>query len=428
MEQLLSGESVNFMLVFLEGIFSFFSPCIIPLIPLYISYLAGNAKVVSEDGTITYNRGKVFLHTVFFVIGISFAFFILGLSFSALGSFFNSNKMIFTKVGGILIVVLGLVQLGVLDFKFMQRERRLNVNLGLKKMNPIKALLLGFTFSFAWTPCVGPALGSVLIMASSAQTPLLGNMLVMVYTLGFVLPFLFMGIFTSQVLNFIKKNQNALKYVIKAGGVVLVILGVMTFTGWLNNISGYLNSISPNSTVQTEEGAKPQTGGENNSSESESGSTTDNNSNSSEQEKTKAPDFELKDQYGKTHKLSDYKGKVIFLNFWATWCPPCKEEMPHIEDLYKEYNLNKDEVVILGVAQPGGREPDANGISSFLKENNYTFPTVFDETGDVGGDYYISAYPTTYMIDKNGDIFGYVAGGLTKSNMKNIINQTLGKE
>jgi cytochrome c-type biogenesis protein len=104
-EGLVSAHSVSFIFVFLEGIVSFFSPCVIPLIPVYISYLAGNAKKESEDGIITYERKKVFFHTLFFILGISFAFFILGMSFTALGKFFSSNKMLFTRIGGILIII-----------------------------------------------------------------------------------------------------------------------------------------------------------------------------------------------------------------------------------------------------------------------------------------------------------------------------------
>jgi cytochrome c-type biogenesis protein len=412
------------VLVFLEGIVSFFSPCILPLLPLYISYLAGNAKIIGEDGSVTYKRGKVFLHTLFFVLGISFAFFILGLSFSTLGSFFNSNKAIFTKIGGIFIFVMGLIQLGVIEFNFMKKERRLALDIGLSKMNFLKAFILGFTFSFAWTPCVGPALASVLVLASGAQTALTGNLLVLVYSLGFVLPFLFVGIFTTSILNFIKKNQKLLNGMIKVGGVILVVLGIMTFTGWINNVSGYLNTISPNSTVNTtQDENKPSSS--NDKVEGSSSTSNESTENGIESEKQLAPDFDLVDQYGDRHKLSDYKGKVVLLNFWATWCPPCKEEMPDIEELYKEYNLNKDEVVILGVARPGGREPDKEGISKFLKDNNYTFPTVFDESGELTNNYFINAFPTTYMIDKDSNIFGYVPGMLSKSQMKSIIEQTI---
>lgn len=146
-----------------------------------------------------------------------------------------------------------------------------------------------------------------------------------------------------------------------------------------------------------------------------------------ETESMPAVDFTLNDQYGNTHTLSDYKGRVVFLNFWATWCPPCRAEMPDIQKLYREYEeAGDDSVVILGVAAPGlGQEKDIDGITAFLEENGYTYPVVMDETGDVFLHYYVYSYPTTYMIDKEGNVFGYLTGSMPESTMRSIIEQTL---
>lgn len=233
-------NNVSFLLVFFEGILSFFSPCVIPLIPVYISYLAGNGKIINENGTISYERKKVLTNTLFFIAGISSTFFILGLSFSTLGTFFNINKILFSRIGGIIIIVLGLSQVGLLNFNFLKNEKKFNIELTKDKMNPIIALVMGFTFSFAWTPCVGPALSSVLILASGASHPFIGNMLVLVYAIGFVLPFLALGLFTTQTLYFFKENRNLMKYTVKIGGVILVIIGILTFTGLFNNLTRLL--------------------------------------------------------------------------------------------------------------------------------------------------------------------------------------------
>lgn len=232
--------NVSTMLVFLEGFISFFSPCVLPLIPVYMSYLAGNGKRVNSDGTVTYERKKVLFNTLFFVLGISSVFFILGLSFSALGIFFNKNRDIFSKIGGAIIVILGLVQLDIIKLNFLKMEKRINMDIG-GKMNPILAYIMGFTFSFAWTPCVGPALASVLILASNAENAFAGNMLVFVYALGFIIPFIILGIFTTETLNFFKEKRNLVKYTIKLGGFILVIIGIMTFTGTFTAISRRLS-------------------------------------------------------------------------------------------------------------------------------------------------------------------------------------------
>jgi len=442
-------QNVSYILVFLEGILSFFSPCVIPLIPVYMSYLAGGGRKEDEEGNITYNRKKVFLHTLFFVIGISFTFFILGMSFTALGTFFGTNKSLFTRIGGILIILLGLFQLGIFDFRFLQKERKIHFNPGEKKVNPLIALVMGFTFSFAWTPCIGPALSSVLIMASGASTAFTGNLLVFVYAAGFLIPFLLLGLFTTQILNFLKKKQKLLKYTIKAGGVILILIGIMIFTGWMNGISGYLNKLSTSATTSETTATQEENSLEEEEQTTENTDTdavTESDDNSSEadnaavgeeaeeevtEEKAQAFDFTLTDQYGETHTLSDYKGKVVFLNFWATWCPPCKEELPDIEALYQEYNLNEDDVVFIGVTNPASDEYPYNQdgtvdeIKDFLTTNGYTFPTVFDETGEVLQNYNITAFPTTFLIDKEGNIVGYVPGMMTKDIMYSVINQSL---
>ena len=136
----------------------------------------------------------------------------------------------------------------------------------------------------------------------------------------------------------------------------------------------------------------------------------------------KAPDFNLKDQYGVIHSLENYKGKVIFLNFWATWCPPCKKEMPDIENIYKEYGENKKNVVILGV-----NSEKENEVKKFLKDKEYTFPTVIDKNSEVMRKYFIQAFPTSFVIDKEGNVYGYVMGGLTREQIKQVIEEVLKK-
>lgn len=184
--------------VFLQGLLSFLSPCVLPLLPLYISYLSGGTYTTDEAGKIHYKRSKVIANTLFFVIGVSFTFFLLGFGVSALGTFFKHYQMLFARIGGIIVMLFGLYQLGVFGVSsVLGKERRLPFHLDSLAMSPITALLMGFTFSFAWTPCVGPALSGVLLMAASAGTKMAGFALIGVYTLGFVLPFLATGIFTS---------------------------------------------------------------------------------------------------------------------------------------------------------------------------------------------------------------------------------------
>lgn len=405
--------SVPVLTVFLQGLLSFFSPCVLPLIPLYISYLSGGTQTVGKDGKIYFKRRKVMLNTLCFVIGISFAFFLLGLGVSAIGTFFKSNQLLFARIGGILVVLFGLYQLGVLGTsRILGQERRLPFKLDVLAMSPITALIMGFTFSFAWTPCVGPALTSVLLMAASASTKLWGFLLIGVYTIGFVLPFLAVGLFTTKLLEFFKAHVKVVRYTAKIGGVLMIFMGILMFTGKMNAVTGYLSSGAPVTVEEQKE--NEETADAEEKQETESGLTP-------------AIDFILTDQYGNTHKLSDYKGKTVFLNFWATWCSPCRAEMPDIQKLYESAETEgEDALVVLGVVAPNlGNEKSEEEIKAFLEENGYTYPVLMDTTGEAFMSYGVNAFPTTFMITREGEVFGYASGQLNEATMKSIVEQTL---
>lgn len=412
--------SVPALTVFFQGLLSFFSPCVLPLIPLYIGYLSGGTGKRGADGKIHYQKSKVMIHTLCFVIGVSFAFFALGFGVSALGSFLNKNQMLFARIGGVIIVLFGFYQLGVFgNSRVLGKERRLPFHLDKLAMSPLTALIMGFTFSFAWTPCVGPALTSVLLMAASANTKVMGFVLIGVYTVGFVLPFLAVGLFTTTLLEFFKSHMNVVKYTVKVGGALMILMGVLMFTGKMNAFTGYLSG-GTNANLESQEETEKE-------SEDASEDKEENKEEESKETVVPAIDFTLKDQFGNEHTLSDYKGKTVFLNFWATWCGPCRSEMPDIQKLYETYETEGDNaVIILGVAAPGlGQEKDEAGIKAFLDENGYTYPTLMDTTGDLFSEYGISSFPTTFMIDREGNVFGYVSGALNEDMMKNIIEQTL---
>lgn len=434
--------SVPVITVFVQGLLSFFSPCVLPLIPLYIGYLSGGTRTVGEDGKVHFSRKKVMVNTLFFVVGVSFTFFLLGFGATMLGGFFKGSQTMFARVGGIIIVVFGLYQLGAFGkSRVLSSEHRLPFNLNTLAMSPWTALVMGFTFSFAWTPCVGPALSSVLLMSASASTKIWGFVLIGVYTLGFILPFLAVGIFSTTLLDLFKKHSNAVKYTVKVGGVLMILMGVLMFTGKMNAITGYLSEVQ--TTQQDTQGTKKQKENQSGASEAtekvdksasdsneaasgQNGNSTAEKSNQ-ESELMDAIDFELKDQNGNVHKLSDYKGKTIFLNFWGTWCPPCRAEMPDIQKLYESYQAEENpEVVILGVAGPDyGQESSEDEVKQFLEDNGYTYPVLMDVGGELFSQYGITSFPTTFMITKEGKIFGYVSGQLSEDIMQSIIDQTI---
>lgn len=435
---------IPFITVFIQGLLSFFSPCILPLVPLYISYLAGGMYRTDENGRISYPRKKVLLHTLFFILGIGFAFILMGLGFTAIGRFFSGNKVWFTRIGGLIMIGFGLYQLGVFGkSQSMEQTHRLPFSMEGKTFGPFMALLLGFTFSFAWTPCVGPVLAGVLLMASSAATAVSGFALIGVYMAGFVLPFLAVGIFAGAALDFFNRRRQVIQYTVKIGGVLLILMGVMTMTGRMNGITGYLSGLGADSRNEAALGETSQTAseavntseaenkGEISEIEAETAAETSGETEESGKQTIAAPDFTLVDQFGNSHTLSEYKGKTVFLNFWATWCGPCRMEMPYIQKVYEEYGSNGGDVIILGVANPKTEEyPNNSDVSQeeverFLSENGYTYPVVMDLDGSIFATYGIQAFPTTFMIDKNGNVYGYAPGSLSEDMVRSIIRQTV---
>lgn len=378
-------EQINYIVVFLEGIFSFLSPCVLPILPVYLAVLS---KSVNED---TMRKRSVLIrNTLLFILGISTAFFILGTGISVFRVFLNTYMKWILIVGGLMIVGLGLFSIGDLKIPFLQRERRFHYQ--IKEMRPWTAYLLGFTFSFGWTPCIGPMLASVLVLASTRHA-VEGNILLLLYTAGFTVPFLLIALFSEKMINLLDKLKKHMGKIQKIGGFILIVMGLLMFTKGIT-MPEY---VQPSNEQQESEKS---------------------------QQIPMAPDFTLVDQYGQEHTLSDYKGKVVFINFWATWCPPCKAELPDIEEIYREYGMNKEDVVILGMTFPNmDREKSKEEIIEFIEEEGYTFPTLFDESMELAYKYYISAFPTTFLINKDGTVEGYASGMLTKETMKEIIEK-----
>lgn len=378
-------EQINYIVVFLEGIFSFLSPCVLPILPVYLAVLS---KSVNED---TMRKRSVLIrNTLLFILGISTAFFILGTGISVFRVFLNTYMKWILIVGGLMIVGLGLFSIGDLNIPFLQRERRFHYQ--MKEMRPWTAYLLGFTFSFGWTPCIGPMLASVLVLASTRHA-VEGNILLLLYTAGFTVPFLLIALFSEKMINLLDKLKKHMGKIQKIGGFILIVMGLLMFT----------KGITMPEYVQP---------------------SNEQQGSAKSQQIPMAPDFTLVDQYGQEHTLSDYKGKVVFINFWATWCPPCKAELPDIEEIYREYGMNKDDVVILGMTFPNmDREKSKEEIIEFIEEEGYTFPTLFDESMELAYKYYINAFPTTFLINKDGTVEGYASGMLTKETMKEIIEK-----
>ena len=189
--------------IFLEGLLSFLSPCVLPLLPLYMSYLAGDNKTTDEEGNVKYNKLDIFLSTFCFVLGICVTFALLALAIDSVKDYISNYSEIISIIGGTLVIVSGLHEVGIIHIDVLNKEAKLKVNLHLEKMSFFKAFLLGLVFSIGWSPCIGPMLANALLLAASNS---LGYLYIVAYGLGLVIPFLITGLLTSFILNIIKNN------------------------------------------------------------------------------------------------------------------------------------------------------------------------------------------------------------------------------
>ncbi len=212
-----------YMLSFLEGILTFISPCILPMLPIYFFYLAA----VAEEEDI--KRGRLLVNSIAFVLGFTLIFVILGATATTLGSFLKEHIDIFRKISGIIMVILGLNFIGIIQLGFLNVDKRFNYD--FKEMNFLKSIVFGMVFAFGWTPCVGVFLGSALLLAGNADSIAQGIILLLLYSVGLGLPFILSAILFDAAKNVLRGMQKHSRIISFVSGLVLVLAGLLMLTG-----------------------------------------------------------------------------------------------------------------------------------------------------------------------------------------------------
>lgn len=236
--------NVSLFAAFVAGIISFISPCILPLIPMYISFISGLSLEEMRSST---DRKKVMkrvtISSLLFILGFSVIFIGLGASATFLGGFLLAKLSILSRIAGVVIIIFGLHIAGVFKFGFLNREKRLHFS--SRPAGILGPFLVGLAFAFGWTPCIGPVLGAILIYSSSQETIWQGVLLLSMYSLGLGVPFFLTGLSINAFLGFMKRIQKYYKAIEIATGVCLVIMGVLFVTGYFSIIASYLISWFP---------------------------------------------------------------------------------------------------------------------------------------------------------------------------------------
>ncbi len=225
---------------FVAGIVSFLSPCVLPLVPIYLAQLVGQSVYQSTQEQRAYNtRLTTFLHATLFVAGFTLAFIALGATASTLGSFLRTNQVILRQIGGVLLVLIGLHLTGLLTLPFLYWQKRFEFR--PSRPSYPASFLIGLIFAIGWTPCIGVILAPILGMAANAATLKTGVLLLLAYSLGLGIPFLLLGLGLNQFSSILKWLKPHLGKIEIATGIIMIVVGVMIFFNLLAYLNAYFN-------------------------------------------------------------------------------------------------------------------------------------------------------------------------------------------
>jgi cytochrome c-type biogenesis protein len=228
-------ESISYPAALVAGLLSFFSPCILPLIPAYFTFITGlSLDELTQSGN-TQVRARVVRATLSYVLGFSFVFILMGASASFVGAAIYKYQDWIRIIGGILIILFGIHMTGLVRFRLLEFERRLEMR--QKPLHFLGTFFVGMAFGAGWSPCIGPLLGSILIVASNQETVANGIGLLSIYALGLAIPFLLLSFFVNSLLTIVQKASWSVKYINMTAGVLLLILGLLLVTNRLSVIN-----------------------------------------------------------------------------------------------------------------------------------------------------------------------------------------------
>jgi len=220
---------------FIAGLLTFLAPCTLPLVPAYLTFISGSSIRGLSNKEQVRSKAKVFTNGLFFVLGFSVVFVLLGLFAGTLGGIFMEGKVWLSRIGGLFVILFGLMMLEIISIPQLLSERKLNINPNTERRGTYSfSFLLGVVFGSGWTPCIGPILGSILILAGSSSTALGGALLLSVFSLGLAIPFLLIALGVSKAEKIIDRYSGKSGFITKIGGILLIFLGIALFTGRMN--------------------------------------------------------------------------------------------------------------------------------------------------------------------------------------------------
>jgi len=385
---------------FAAGILSFLSPCVLPLVPGYISLISG----VSIDNlkTGSSSRRAVILNSLAFNAGLSVIFLLLGTTAGLVGAAITSNPWV-RIIGGLIIIAFGLQLIGLLKISALYKDTRFFSD--DKPRGVFGSAALGVAFAAGWTPCIGPILGGIIGLAATSGGWRSGLVLSAFYSAGLAVPFLLTGLGINQFLSFYKNFRKHLHKVEVVSGVVLIAVGILVMSGqstllatskltaWIPNLEGIfkLDKTPPKPPPPAQANASYEA----------------------------APDVEFQTLAGKPFRLKELQGQVVLLNFWATYCIPCREEIPALNQLQHELEAQGLRIVSASL------DDSIDGVNDYQKEVvRFEYPVLIGGS-DAKVKFAQSVLPTTYLIDRQGRIRQKIIGARDKAGWEAAVKPLL---
>ncbi|HXX18027.1 MAG TPA: cytochrome c biogenesis protein CcdA [Candidatus Acidoferrum sp.] len=447
------------LLVFVAGLISFLSPCVLPLVPGYVSMLSGVGVEQLKEGE--GSTGKLLSSALAFVVGFSSVFITMGATASAVGQFLLKNRSLLAPIAGALIILFGLHLIGwlmkitvrvglivgfalvaiglVLMFRtsyhgffkpvhffaaaliflfgpsltrWLNRDVHMR-NVGGNQPGIVSGFLLGFAFALGWTPCIGPILTTVLAIAATRESVREGVLLLTLYSAGLAIPFLLTAVGIGRFMKFYQKFRRHMHAVEVFSGVLLLVIGGLIFANGLTYISGHIQGLNPEVWIDKYMHRAPVPGP----------------SAPSVANLQPAPDVTFKNLQGAEVPLSSMKGKVVLLNFWATWCEPCRSEIPVLIGLQDKYSGKG--FTMLGASMD---EDGVKAVDPFIHTTQFNvggqqrlmdYPIVLGSdaiTDKFGG---LLGMPTSYLISRDGKIVKKYIGVVNEAQVTKDVESQL---
>src|SRR5713226_1634852 len=394
----------NMLIAFAGGLLSFLSPCVLPLVPGYLSLMSGVSidHMKGEGGSRSGALRAVVINSIAFNIGLSVIFIALGATAGLVGSSVLSNPWI-RIIGGLVIIVFGLHLIGLLKIKYLYKDTRQFSS--EKPRGILGSLTLGIAFAAGWTPCIGPILGGIMALAATSGGWKGGFVLATFYSAGLAVPFLITGLGINKFLGFYSKFRKHLHKVEVVSGVVLISIGLLIATGYSSLLaSSRVAGLLPNLESLLKVSPPATTG------------TPAANASF-----PLAPEVEFQTLDGQPFRLASLRGKVVLLNFWATWCIPCRAEIPEFNTMQRDLQARGFSIVGASVSPVD----TAEAIRGFQKDvkQDYTVIRGAEEIGAKFGNG--PGLPVTYLIDRAGRIRQKFIGQTSRENFEAALKPLL---